>query len=137
MSKENLPEQATVEKAAADARIAERARIEGILNCEAASGRGALASHLAMKTEMSVEQAVAILAASPAEAAAAEPAAAEPAAPAANQFKTAMDADRHPEVGADSAGGESAGSAGGESAETAASQILNAQAKARGISLKH
>lgn len=134
MSKENLPEQATVEKAAADARIAERARIEGILNCEAASGRGALASHLAMKTEMSVEQAVAILAASPAEAAAAEPAAAEPAAPAANQFKTAMDADRHPEVGADSAGGESAGSAGGESA---ASRILNAQAKARGISLKH
>ena len=43
---------------------AERQRIQGILTCEAAANQQALASHLAFNTSMSVDEAVAILAAS-------------------------------------------------------------------------
>ena len=56
----------------AEAVQAEKARISGIVGCEEASGRASLASHLAFKTEMSVEQAKALLAAAPKEAAASQ-----------------------------------------------------------------
>jgi signal peptide peptidase SppA len=79
---------------AASARTAERERMAGILNCEEASGKSKLANHLALNTDMSVDAAKAVLAASaPEQAQAATP-------PATNQFKAAMDADKHPEVGA-------------------------------------
>lgn len=54
-------------KAAADASIAAQGRIAAILTHAEATGRGSLAQHLAFKTTSSVEDAVAILAASPKE----------------------------------------------------------------------
>jgi len=93
---------ASTQQQAADAaqvRAAERARISGIQGSEEAKGREKLASHLAMNTEMSVDDAKAILAAAPAEKQ-------EAAAPAVNAFQQAMDASKHPEVGADGAGGD-------------------------------
>lgn len=96
---------------AAQARAAERARIQGIQSCEEAKGREALANHLALNTEMSVDQAKGILAAAPkTEAPKAE---AEP-----NRFAAAMDATANPNVGADAAAGEQAGE------QSAASRIL-------------
>lgn len=56
--------QADVSAAAETARKAERARIKGIMTHEAAAKRPKLASHLANESEMSVEQAVAVLEAS-------------------------------------------------------------------------
>ena len=47
-----------------DAASAERARIEAIINADEAKGRGKLASHLALKTSMTVDEAKALLAAS-------------------------------------------------------------------------
>lgn len=103
MSKEDTGpanDQAAADKAAADARVAERARIAGITGSDEAKGREPLATHLAMNTDMSVDAAKAILNAAPKqEAAKAEPAKTEPAA--ANAFKAAMDASKHPNVGAD------------------------------------
>lgn len=49
----------------ADSRQAERDRISAITGCDAAKGREALAAHLAFKTDMSVEDAQAALAAAP------------------------------------------------------------------------
>jgi signal peptide peptidase SppA len=115
--------------AAAEARTAERARISGIQSCEEAKGRETLANHLALNTDMSVDAAKAILAASPT--AAATPAAATPAAAAPNGFKAAMDASQHPNVGADAADG---GAGAGEGA-TLAQQILRDQALATGVKL--
>lgn len=89
--------------AAAEARLAERTRVSGIVNSEEAKGRAALANHLAMNTELSVEQAQAILKASPAEAAAPAPTVTVP-----NAFKAAMDGGQHPNVGADANGGNGA-----------------------------
>lgn len=85
-----------VEAAVAQARESERARVAGILGSEEAKGREKLASHLALKTEMSVEAAKAILAAAPKEQA--------PQANPRNPFREAMDRDSHPKVGADGAG---------------------------------
>lgn len=110
------PDQAATEKAAAEARTAERARVSGILNCEEAKGRDALAKHLAMNTDLSVEDASAILAAAPKESEAAAPTQR-------NSFEAAMNADEHPEVGADSGAGAEL---------TAAQAILKAQAAATG-----
>ena len=122
-------EQAAVQasaQAAAEARTAERARVSGILNCEESKGREKLANHIALNTDMSVEVAKGLLAAAPAEAAAAPAPAA-----AGNPFKATMDADQHPQVGAD--GGEG----GAADAELSAAQlILRAQAAATGISVK-
>lgn len=78
--------------ARADAIKNERARVSGILGCEEAKGREALANHLAMNTEMSLADAKAMLAVAPKAGAAA---------PTANGFKEAMDNGKHPEVGAD------------------------------------
>lgn len=100
------------------ARTAERARIQGIQSCEEAKGREALANHLALNTEMSVDDAKAILAASPK----VEPkteSAAQTQQTQGNAFKATMDADKHPDVGADGAGGEGAS---GE--QNAAARIL-------------
>lgn len=81
-------------EAAAQARKAERARMSAILSCEEAKGREALANHLALNTEMSVEDAKGVLAA-------AGPAA--PAKAAANPFETAMEQTANPRVGSDTA----------------------------------
>lgn len=98
---------------AAQARAAERARIQGIQSCEEAKGREALANHLALNTEMSVDEAKGILAAASKTEAPKAEAAAEP-----NRFAAAMDATANPNVGADAAGGEQ----GGE--QSAAARIL-------------
>lgn len=108
--------EATAAAEASAARTAERDRIKGIQTLPEAEGRTALASHLALSTDMSVDDAKGILAAAPKEVAAAtETIVAEPAKPAvvaepakaavvaapANPFKEAMSATDHPNVGAD------------------------------------
>ena len=87
-----------VAKAQADARTAERARVNGILTCEDAKGRESLANHLAMNTDLTVDAAKSILAAAPAAQAAAAPA------PAANPFAAAMANTQNPNIGPDAAG---------------------------------
>lgn len=112
LSQEKEPEMADQEKpgaqaastqdtaaAAQEARTAERTRIQGIQSCDESKGREKLASHLALNTDLSVDAAKAILAASPAE----KSQAAAPAA-AANHFEQAMNASAHPQVGADATG---------------------------------
>lgn len=112
LSQEKEPEMADQEKpgaqaastqdtaaAAQEARTAERARIQGIQSCDESKGREKLASHLALNTDLSVDAAKAILAASPAE----KTQAAAPAA-AVNPFDAAMNASAHPQVGADATG---------------------------------
>lgn len=88
---------ATVDAAAAatQARQAERARVNGILNCEEAKGRETLANHIAMNTEMSVDDAKKMLAASPK---AEQKAETKP-----NGFEAAMANTPNPNVGADAA----------------------------------
>jgi len=131
-AEQQAAQQAAVTEAASTARTAERARISGIQSCEQAKGREALASHLALNTDMSLEAAQGILAASPK----VEPAAAAvPAAQttgAANPFAAAMDATKNPKVGADStvAGG---GANGGEL--PLHMQILRDQEAATGLKL--
>jgi signal peptide peptidase SppA len=90
--------QAAAASAATEARTAERTRVSGILGCADAKGRETLANHLAMNTDMSVEDAAKVLAAAP------QAASAAPAAPAANAFAAAMAASANPDVGADAAG---------------------------------
>jgi signal peptide peptidase SppA len=78
---------------AADAVAAERERVKAILSCEEADGRSALANHIALSTDLTVDAAKALLTASPkATAAAAAPGAA---------FARAMAETGNPEVGAD------------------------------------
>lgn len=98
---------------------AERERVGGILNCEEAKGRTALANHLAMNTSMSIDDAKATLAAAPG---AAEPAATVTPPAAANQFAHAMANTQHPNVGAD---GTLAAGAPGAPEEDAAASILS------------
>lgn len=113
---------------AAEARTAERARISGIQGHAEAAGREALASHLALNTDMSVEAAAGILAASPK---AAAPAAAAPASEvtsnATNHFQNAMANTPNPNVGA---GGEPGS---GKTEQTGGNRILASQAKAFGF----
>lgn len=90
---------ATQAAAASAAKTAERTRIQGILGCEEAKGREQMANHLAMNTDMSVEDAKKLMAVAPV----AKPAEA-PKAAAANPFEAAMDATKNPNVGADAAG---------------------------------
>lgn len=114
---------ATAEKAlAAEAKRMERERVAGIMNCEEAKGKSALANHLALNTELSVEDAKGILAAATA-------APAEAPAPVASvAFEQAM-AEGNPNVGA--SGDE------GSTEPDAASQILNSYAQAGGKSFLH
>lgn len=113
----------TAEQAASEARTAERARVSGITGCEEAKGRESLANHLAMNTDMSADAAKAVLAASPKQEAA-------PAASASNAFAAAMNASKHPNVGAE------AGAEGGEQAAAdPAAAILADQSRATGVKL--
>lgn len=117
--------QAAADQAAKDARTAERARVNGILTCEEAKGRSDLANHLAMNTEMSVDEAKAILKAAPVAAAASTTVTTTTAA--ANPFQAAMDATPNPNLSAE--GGA------GTTEMTAAEQILQSQSKATGLKL--
>ena len=114
-------DQAAISKAASDAKIAERARVNGILGCEEAKGRTELANHIAMNTDMSVDEAKAMLKVAPAQAAATPAAAANP-------FAAAMNNSENPNVTTEASGG------GGEQL-SAAEQILQSQSKATGLKL--
>lgn len=96
----------------------EKDRIKAILAAPEAADRAALANHLALNTELSVDDARAVLAASPKEA---------PQAAAGNAFAAAMAATPNPEVGADGAA---------ENAEPkGAARIMANYAKATGYSI--
>lgn len=109
------------EQAAKDARVAERARVAGITGCDEAKGRKALADHIAMNTDMSVDDAKKMLAAAPAEQAAAAGAAA---------FVNAMEQTGNPNVGAAAEGG--GGQPGANADKEAANRILGAQTAVTG-----
>jgi len=100
-------------KAAAKAASeAERKRIQAIQTCEAAKGKPALAAHLALETDMSVEQATALLAKAAPEAGATSPT---------NLLAAHMANVPNPKVGADGSGGD------GEETEAAVvARIMNA-----------
>lgn len=105
---------------AVDAATAERERIAGILNCEEANGLAPLANHLALNTNLSIDAARGVLAATPKVAAAAPVTA--------NPLAEAMAATGGgPQVGAD--GGENAE---GESNPQSASMILRDYQRATG-----
>ena len=103
-----------VEKSAAQV---ERDRIKAITTHEKAANKSALANHLALNTDLSVDAAASIL----------ENAAAENVAQTttgANAFKEAMNTSTHPNVGADSSEGEGM---------TAAQRIIRSQEIATGV----
>lgn len=106
-------DEAALESARAEGRkegaTAERERIQAILGCDEAKSRSALANHLAMNTEQSVESAKGILAASPEDKPAEKEAAKTP-------FEKAMEQD-NPNIEAE--GGE-----GGEEVD-ASQQLIN------------
>ena len=87
--------------AAAAAVAADRARTSAIRKAPEAEGRAALAEHLASSTSMSVEDAIAVLAAAPKQ---------EAAKPEGNAFAAAMDASQNPNVGQDDAANLAGGS---------------------------
>jgi len=87
--------------AAAAAVTADRARTSAIRKAPEAEGRAALAEHLASSTSMSVEDAIAVLAAAPKQ---------EAAKPEGNAFAAAMDASQNPNVGQDDAANLAGGS---------------------------
>lgn len=86
--------------AVAAAVAADRERQKAITGCEEAKGRAALANHIALNTEMSVEDAKAMLAAAPTEAA--------PTANGKSPFETAMEQTPNPEAGAQAGNGDEA-----------------------------
>lgn len=106
---------ATAEAPSKDAATAERERVAGIIGCEEAKGREALAQHFAFKTSMSVDDARAALAASPA---------AAPSKPD-NAFAAAMNSTENPNVGA--------GGAGEDAQMSVSDRLLSAHAAATGI----
>lgn len=106
----------------ADSKHAERERISAIMSHEAAEGRQQLASHLAFKTDMSVEDAIAAL-----EAAGTEHSAAD----SAGALAAAMSAEKAPTVGADMPAGEA-----GDGSSAEVSRIMGNYAKATGAKLK-
>ncbi len=103
---------------AEQARVAERDRIKAIQGHDHAKDKPALASHLALNTNMSIEEAAAVLAAAAPEV--------KPTAKGeeANHFKDAMDSGNHPNVGADTTAGAEM---------TVAQRILANQAAATGM----
>jgi signal peptide peptidase SppA len=120
-------------KIAADARLAERERMDGITGCDEAKTRPALASHIAFKTDMSVDDAKVMLAAAASEKQ--ETASVEkPVKEGASAFNAAMDKSEHPNVGA---GG--AGESGSGNEPSATARILAAQERATGrkVETKH
>lgn len=114
---------------ATQARKDERVRISAIMGCDEAKDKQKLASHLALSTEMSAEDAKAILATAAAETSAAQEI---PVAPKqeANSFTQAMNNTANPAVGSDSAAGKS------ENGEMSmAEQIIRDQKLATGAKL--
>lgn len=111
--------------AAATARTTERTRIAAIQSHAEAADRQTLARHLALNTDMDVDAAAGILAASPKEAKAA------PAVPAAGHspFKNAMAGSEHPNVGA----GAAAETGGDDQNVPQAQRILGLQARVTGV----
>lgn len=97
-------------------RTAERERIKAITTHAEAKDKSALANHLALNTELSVDDAAKILAASAPEKTVADAGA--------SAFTQAMETSDHPNVGADASGGEPM---------SAAQKILQAQSLATGI----
>ncbi|RLA52442.1 MAG: hypothetical protein DRQ98_10135 [Gammaproteobacteria bacterium] len=83
-----------VAKLQADSALAERTRIESIMNCEEAKDRTKLASHVALKTNMSLEDAKTVLAAAAGEAPAPAPRAGK------NPLENAMDQEGDADLGA-------------------------------------
>lgn len=110
-------------KVAADARAAERTRVSGIMGCDEAKGRESLANHIAMNTDMSLDDAKKMLAASPK---------ADAAAPTGNAFKAHMDKDEHPNVGADPAPAAQ-GASSGDGVDPEALKSLQAAGQAAGL----
>lgn len=107
---------------AASARKAERERMSAIMNCEEAKDKPKLASHLAMNTEMSVDEAKAVLmAAAPEKQEAATPVQSDP-------LAAAMAATGSPNVGAGDGGTKDE-----DPNKSAASRILSAQRDATGF----
>ena len=92
-----------------------RERVASIIGCEEAKGREALAQHFAFKTSMSVDDARAALAASPA---------AAPSKPD-NAFAAAMNSTENPNVGA--------GGAGEDAQMSVSERLLAAHSAATGI----
>jgi signal peptide peptidase SppA len=115
--------------ALAEARTAERARISAIMTCAEATGRGDLANHLAFETEMTAEQAAAMLSKAPRAAAATVAAATTPAEP--NLLAAAMAAAGTPGISADASASASGASAEGDAA-AATALILSSFASATG-----
>lgn len=107
---------------AVDVAAAERERVAGILDCEEAKGRTALAQHLALKTSMSVDEARGVLTA-----------AGLPAAPKADAspFERAMESG-NPEIPAE--GAAAGGAAGAE--VTGTNRLLAAYSKATGVKIE-
>jgi capsid assembly protease len=97
---------AALEAAAASARTAERERVKGIQGHANAVGRAALAAHLAMNTDLDVETAAGILAASEKTAEVIKEQPAGTAATEENHFKNAMDKSNHPNLGASATSGD-------------------------------
>lgn len=104
---------ADIEQASKDATAASKTRIAGIINHDNAKGREALAQHLALNTDMSVEDAAATLAAS---------AKVEPKSNAAADFAAAMGSE-NPNVGAGGSG-DGEGAAAEDTADKRAARIV-------------
>lgn len=85
-------------KLAADAAAAERTRIDAIMSCEEATDRVKLASHIALKTNMSVDDAKTVLAAAAGEAPAPKAAT--------NPLENAMSQEQDEDLGAGGSEGE-------------------------------
>jgi hypothetical protein len=107
----------TAEKTGREAGVkAERERIAAITGCEEAKQRTSLARHIAHDTDMSLEAAKKMLAASPVEAETA-----------ANPLAAAMSNVKNPKVGADGEGGDG----GEEDADTMARRVAGFTPKPR------
>lgn len=112
---------AAVKQALAD----DRARQSGIRMCEEAKGRKTLADHLASNTEMSVDEARAILAASPK-----EPEQQNQQQP--SGFSVAMDNTPNPNVSSDANGSAASGGGDDDTPDARAQRMLGAYRKASG-----
>lgn len=109
-----------------EAATAERTRMAGIIGSDEAKGKSKLANHLASNTEMSVEDAKALLQAAAPEVTSADPVApkAKEEAAAPNAFQAAMDASEQPKVGA--------GKEGMAESAKGANRLLSSHKKATG-----
>lgn len=113
---------AAIATASAEARKAEKARISAITGSEEAKGKSKLANHLAMNTDMSVDDAKAMLAVAAAEAT--EQASG-------NAFREAMNQGNNPEVGAETGGSGGEGGSG----ESVATRMMRSHSAATGLKL--